>query len=273
MAIFYVDGEYVEDSMATIPLTDLAVLRGYAVFDFLRTYGGKPFCLEQHLQRLQNSASLLNIKCPWSLSFLEEIVNETLLRNDFSEANVRLIITGGKSLDSITPLGESRLIVMVSSVGLYPQEWYKDGAKIITSDVTRYIPGAKSTDYIKAIVALRAASESGAMESIYVNKDNQLLEGTTSNIFFVTDDQIVTPGEGILPGITRQVVITLAKERFNISQRSITREELADCSEAFLTSSNKEVVPIVQIDDVIISSKPGPVTLDVMDLFRQYTKS
>ncbi len=273
MAIFYVDGEFVEDSMAAIPLTDMAVLRGYAVFDFLRTYNGRPFFLDEHIERLQNSASLLFIQCPWSRAIIKDVVHETLRKNGFKESNIRLLITGGDSSDSITPLEKPRLIIMVTPVTAHPKTWYSDGVKIITSDVTRYIPGAKSTNYIKAIVALKRASLGGAIESIYVNEDNQLLEGTTSNIFFVFDDQVVTPKEGILPGITRKAVVELAGEKLELSKRSITRTEMMRCDEAFLTSSTKEIVPVVQIDEISISVKPGPVTRQVMEFFQQYTES
>ncbi len=273
MAIFYVDGDFVEDSKAVIPLDDMAVLRGYAVFDFYRTYGGKPFYQKEHIQRLQNSAALLHIHCRWTIRELKEIVDETLKRNSFEESNVRLLITGGDSSDSITPLDKSRLIVMVTQVTPYPEEWYRDGVKIITSDVTRYVPGAKSTNYIKAIVALRRAGETGAVESIYVNEEGQLLEGTTSNLFMVVEDELITPAEQILPGITRHVVLKLARDTVNPKTRAITRDDLNRCSEAFLTSSTKEIVPVVQIDDTVISERPGPVTAQMMELFQRYTQS
>jgi branched-chain amino acid aminotransferase len=273
MAIFYVDGDYVDDSKAAIPLTDMAVLRGYAVFDFLRSYGGKAFHLDEHLLRLQNSAALLNIQCPWSLADLKRIVSETVKKNDFDEANVRLLITGGDSLDSITPLDKPRLVVMVTPVKPMPSEWYSDGVKIITADVTRYVPGAKSTNYVKAIMSLKGARESGAIESIYVNEFDQLLEGTTSNIFFVIDEELITTEKQILPGITRQVVLKLATGKIDINLRNITRKELNLCSEVFITSSNKEVVPVIEIDGISIGDKPGLLTRQVMGLFRQYTQS
>ncbi|MEE4242536.1 MAG: aminotransferase class IV [Desulfopila sp.] len=273
MALYFVDGQYVEAEAAVLPLTDMAILRGYAVFDFLRTYRGKPFHLEEHLARLQRSAALLHIPFPWSPAYLEEITSELLRRNSFAEANIRFLITGGDSADSITPLLQPRLAVMATEMVPFPSEWYRTGVKVITADVTRYVPGSKSTNYIQAILALRQARADGAIESVYVNEDDQLLEGTTSNIFFVKGTTIVTPKEGILPGITRDVVLRLAQQKFSIEQDRVLRSDLPAFTEAFLTSSNKEVVPVTHIDAIGISSSPGPVTREIMALFRAYTEA
>lgn len=273
MAIFYVDGEYVEEAQAALPLTDMAILRGYAVFDFLRSYNGRPFHLEDHLRRLQNSAGLLHIACPWSTGELADIVQELLIQNGFTETNVRFIITGGDSSDSITPDDRPRLVIMATPLKTFPAEWYSDGVKIITSEVTRYRPESKSTNYIKAIMALRRGRSEGAVESVYVNEDNEVLEGTTSNLFVVDGEKVITPEQGILPGITRDVVIRLASKKFVVERASISRDRLSSYSEMFLTSSNKEVAPVVQVDDIRISDAPGPVTREVMRLFGEYTRN
>ncbi|MDJ0621977.1 MAG: aminotransferase class IV [Desulfocapsaceae bacterium] len=273
MATYYVDGKYVKDSEAALPLSDMAILRGYAVFDFLRTYNGRPFHLEEHLLRLQNSAALLQINFPWNLQDINKIVDELLQKNGFSETNLRFIVTGGDSSDSITPENKPRLIVMASSLKSYPAEWYRNGVKVITTQLTRFRPDSKSTNYIKAILALKNASADGAIDSIYVNENNEMLEGTTTNIFAVKGDTIITPDDGVLPGITREVVINLASRDFKVEKAPLSRDELPLISEAFLTSSNKEVLPIIQIDDQKISPGPGRVTRRVMDLFREYTTS
>jgi len=273
MTIYYVDGEYVDAAEAVLPLTDMAILRGYAVFDFLRTYNGRPFHLGEHLLRLSNSAALLQISCPWSPGDIKNIVEELLQRNSFREVNIRLLITGGDSDDSITPMDNPRLVVMAGQVTPFPAHWYRDGAKIITSEVTRHVPGSKSTNYIQAIMSLKQARQVGAVESIYVNEKNHLLEGTTSNLFVVRGNTVLTPEEGILAGITRDVVLHLAEKEFLVEKTVISRDGLKEYTEAFLTSSNKEVLPVVQVDDTILSKGPGPVTSRIMKLFRHYTDS
>lgn len=271
MGIFYIDGTFVDENEAVLPVTDLAILRGYAVFDFLRTYNGHPFHLEAHLQRLRNSAALIGLRCPWSLEELSDIVGKTLVQNDYPESNIRLLITGGDSEDSISPGQSPRLLVMVRPVIAHPDIWYEEGIKIITARLNRYIHGAKSTDYIRAIVTLKDAEAAGAIESVYVNKDDHVLEGTTSNLFIVRDHTVISPSEDILPGITRDVLIDILKPDFPVELQPVTRQELLDSDEAFITSSTKEVVPVVQVDDQNIADRiPGPVTRKVMELFKNY---
>jgi branched-chain amino acid aminotransferase len=273
MAVYYVDGQYVEAGTAVLPLSDMAILRGYAVFDFLRTYRGKPFHLDDHLKRLRHSAALLHIPFPWSLQYLREVAFELLRQNGYTEANIRFLITGGDSADSITPLDTPRLVVMVTELKPFPLEWYSNGVRVITADVTRHVPGSKSTNYIQAIIALGRARSQGAIESIYVNEKDRLLEGTTSNFFLVRGSTVMTPAEGILPGITRDVVLRLVEGKFPLQQGPLLRSTLSDCTEAFLTSSNKEVVPVTHIDDTVISPSPGPVTQEIMAMFRSYTEN
>lgn len=273
MAVYYVDGEFVPQEEAVLPLGDLAILRGYGVFDFLRTYGGRPFHLDAHIRRLGNSAQLIKLSCPWTQGEISEIVHETLARNDFAEANIRLLITGGDSDDSITPGSKPRLLVMVSAVKEFPDQWYKEGVQIITTDITRYIPGAKSIDYIRAIMALDNARAAGAVESVYVDGKGQVLEGTTSNLFAVLEGRLITPALDILPGVTRDVVLKLTAAEFSPELKMIQKEEILTADELFLTSSNKEVLPVTTVDGTTIGSgRPGAATSRIMELFAGYTK-
>lgn len=273
MAVYYVDGTFVAPEAAVLPVGDLAILRGYGVFDFLRTYGGRPFHLDAHIQRLQNSARLIQLSCPWSHAELVEIVHETMKRNDYNEANIRLLITGGDSDDSITPGSKPRLLVMVTPLKEFPSQWYQDGVRIITSDISRFIPGAKSIDYIRAIIALNNARAAGAVESVYVDGKGQVLEGTTSNLFAVSRGRLVTPAIDVLPGVTRDVVLDLTATEFKPELKMIDRKEILAADELFLSSSNKEVLPVTSVDGVIIGNgRPGVITARIMKLFAGYTK-
>ncbi len=124
MNIYYVDGQFVEEQEAKIPVDDLSVLRGFGIFDFLRTYNGVPFHLEDHLLRLQRSARFIGLQLPKSAAALTEIVHETLARNEHKESNIRIVVTGGISADGITPGHAPRLLVLVSPVTPMPQKWY-----------------------------------------------------------------------------------------------------------------------------------------------------
>jgi branched-chain amino acid aminotransferase len=250
------------------------VLRGYGVFDFLRTYGGRPFHLRDHLERLRHSADQIGLRCPWSVSALAEIVEQTLLRNSHPESNIRIVITGGPSEDFITPGTTPRLLVMVSRLIVMPAEWYTGGIKIITASLERLMPGAKSIDYIPAILALRRAAEENAVEAVYLDGRNHVLEGTTCNLFMFGDGKFITPDRGVLSGITRKVVLGLVESRFPLERRDISLTELLAAEEIFLCSSNKEVAPVVKVDKTVIGDgKPGPNTGKVMSLFAEYTRA
>lgn len=272
MSIYYIDGSFVAAEKAALPVSDLAILRGYGVFDYLRTYGGRPFHLDAHIKRLLNSAQLIGLSFPWNIQDISHIVEATLERNSYQESSIRLLVTGGDSVDSITPGEKPRLLVMVTPVKVFPSQWYEEGVKITTTDITRYVPGAKSIDYIQAILALNSARNTGAVESLYVDSQERVLEGTTSNLFAVINGRLTTPPDDILPGVTRDLVMNITGPVFSPELRDISRTELYTADEAFLTSSNKEILPVSQIDDVVIGiGKPGAFTRKIQQLFRTYT--
>ncbi|HEY9665843.1 MAG TPA: aminotransferase class IV [Coleofasciculaceae cyanobacterium] len=271
--ICYLNGNYVAFDQAYLPLNDLGIVRGYGVFDFLRTYNGVPFKLREHVQRLQNSANLIGLSLPWPTEEIEAIAKNTLERNNFPEANIRIVVTGGSSADFITPMGQPSFMVIITSVSQYPREYYERGIKVITVQTERFLPKSKSLSYISAISALQQAKLNNAVEALYVNQQGQVLEGTTTNLFGFRGNQLITPKEKILKGITRDVVLELAQSRFEIVEKPINYSDLSSYDEAFITSSTKEIMPVVQVDELHISQgKPGENTQVLMHLFHQYTK-
>jgi len=268
MDIYYVDGEYVPADRAVIPVNDLAVLRGLGAFELLRTYGGHPFALAEHLQRLQQSVNKMGLLLPWSTEELIRIVMETLQRNENSghkESNIRIIVTGGSSADFMTHQGQPRLLVLVSEMPTQPEEWYTEGVKVTTMKNRRILPGAKSINYLSATIALKKAHAKGAVESVYVDRDGQVYECTTSNIFMFTGNTLVTPAHRILSGITRGFILEIARRLFQVEERNMALEELLRSDEVFITGTNKGVVPVVQVDESMIGSgRPGPQTVTLM---------
>jgi len=272
--IYYVDGKFVPADEAVIPVTDLAVLRGLGVFDFMRTYAGKPFCLRAHLERLEASTRKIGLPFPWTVDTLAQLVMETLNRNSHKESNVRVIVTGGSSPDFMNPQGNPRLIIMVSPLPEMPAEWYRDGIHIITVTAERALAGAKSINYVQASLALETARQKGAQEAIYTIPQGLVLEGTTSNIFAVTAGRLITPGRGILPGITRQVILDLAQSHFSVKIRDVFLSELLEADEVFICGTNKGIVPVVQVDETVIGSgKPGPKTRLLLQSFPDFVRS
>lgn len=264
--VYYIDGAFVPADTASVPAADLAVTRGYGVFDYFRTYGGRPFHLEAHLSRLAQSAQMLELELPLPLAAIGDAVLEALARSEPGDHGVRIVVTGGDSSDGLLPNGAARLLVLVTPKPQPPAEWFTDGVKIATHRAERYMPEAKTINYIPAILALRRAKASGAVDSIYVDRDGLALEGTTTNLFAFFGDTLVTPGSGILAGVTRQVTLELAEDRYPVEQRDLPLAELLRADEVFITSSTKQVCPVRQIDDHLLGN-PGPRTRELMAAF------
>lgn len=273
MKIFYVDGAFVPSDQAMIPVDDLAVLRGYGVCDIMRTYKGKPYFLDDHILRLENSALKVGLTLPWTHEEIKKIVVQTLDHNpDVEEANIRMVITGGPSQDFFTPAGHPRLIVMVTAIPRLPDSWYTEGVKVMTIFQEREVPDAKVISYISAALALKEAKRLGAVEVLYVNRNQEALEGTTSNLFAFYGKTLVTPGQGVLKGITRKLVLSLGAKFFSIEEKPIPLWTLVQADEVFITGTNKGVVPVVQIDDTRIGNgRPGPHTRQLIQALDQHS--
>lgn len=274
MSIYYINGELVEADSAHIPAADLAVLRGYGAFDFLRTYGGKPFWLEANLARLRQSCAIIELALPYTDAQLTEAVMQTLAANHglADEFNIRLVVTGGISPDNITPTGHSTLMIMVTPLHELPRAWYTDGIKVVTVDIERIFPTSKTTIYTPAIIAQKRAREQGGVEALY-QRDGLILEGTTTNVFAFFNDTLVTPATGVLPGITRRTILEITPAHYKVEVRDLPLSEFFQADEVFITAANKQVVPVRQVDETLFSGgRPGERTQHVMELFRERTQ-
>ena len=267
-AWWYVGGQWVHPDKATISINDVAILRGYSVFESLRTYDRRPFHLDQHLTRLYQSAKLIEMEIPWSSKQIADVVHEIVARNTYQHAAIRLLVTGGESEDGMLPSGKPILVVLITPLGERDMAQFAKGCKLITTKLQRTSPEAKTANYIAAIRALKEAVRRGAADALFVNEREHVLEATRSNFFIFRGDTLITPHRGILMGITRNVVLELARGRFAVEERPIMLEELALADEAFITSSSKEITPVVQIDDLMIrDGKPGTRTNQLEQLF------
>ncbi len=273
MDTYYIDGAFVSENDARISVKDITVLRGYGVFDFLITYHRRPFYLREHVARLENSANEIGLRLQHSNSQICNIVLETVQRNPHhTESNIRIVYTGGISPDGVTPQGNGILMVMVTPKLELPVEWYTEGAAVATVDMERFIPTSKSTNYLNAVFAQQMAKKQGAIEAIYVDRENRVLEGTTTNIFGIRGRTLVTPPDRILPGITRGVILKLVGGKYSAELRHIDKAELSSFDEMFISASNKEIVPVIKVDEMVVGDgRPGRQTLDIMRSFREYT--
>ncbi len=260
-AWWYIDGRWVHPHEATLSINDVAVLRGYSAFESLRTYDRHPFHLAEHLQRLFHSAELIELEIPWSREYITAIVEEAIERNAYKHASIRLLVTGGETEDSIQPVGKPVLAVLITPLPERDMQRFAQGYKLITTNLQRIAPEAKTTNYLAAIRALKEATRRNAADALFVNEQGHVLEATRSNFFIFRGDMLVTPLAGVLIGITRNVVLALARDCFPIEERPILLAELYQADEAFVTSSAREIVPVVQVDDQVIGNgKPGPRT-------------
>lgn len=263
-AWWYIDGEWIHPHEARISVNDIAILRGYSAFESLRTYDRRPFHLDEHLARLYQSAAIIELEIAETREEVAGIVRETIARNEYRHASIRLLVTGGDSEDGVLAVGKPKLLVMLSPLGERDMQRFARGYYLITSRLQREVPEAKTSSYTSAIRALKEAERLGADDALFVNERGHVQEATRSNFFLFRGDTLVTPRSEILLGITRNVVLDLARERFPIEERPILLEELAQADEAFVTSSSKEIVPVVRVDNQIIGGgKPGPRTSEL----------
>ena len=270
--IYYVNGSYVKKENAFIHVNDIGLLRGYAVFDYLKTYHGKPFRLKDHLERLQNSAKYIGLKIPKTNPEIAEICKELLEKNGFAESNIRIVVTGGIGKDSKTK-GEPTLIVTCEPRIVMDASFYIDGIRIKTVTGKRDISISKTCDYISAINYLEIYRNEGFSEVLYV-LGGKIFECTSSNIFIIKGNDLITPSEEILYGITRKVIFETAGPLFKIINKVVMLDEALKADEVFISSTEREIMPVVGIDDKIIGNgKVGEKTKLLRSKFLEYVES
>lgn len=250
---------------------DLGFLRGYGVFDFMVTANGKPFMPDDHWKRLELSAKELGLGIPMDRKKYDQIVQKLISLHKYERRIVRTIITGGISSDGVTPSGKETCLILIEKAVSLPEKIYKNGAKVITVEYLRDCPRAKINNYVTAIKNIKNKKRNGALEILYTY-NGKVLEASTSNFFIIKNGALVTPHENILHGITRKVILMLArKKRYKVIEREVSEKEIYSADEAFLTASNKFVVPVVKINSQKIGDgKVGKHTKVLMEEFAKF---
>ena len=282
----YIDGDFVDKEDANISVFDHGVLYGDGIFEGIRAYNGRVFRLDDHLQRLEESARAILLKLPLPIKEIEKAIIETVRLNGLKEAYIRLVVTrgvGDLGLDMRKCKRGATLFIIADRIELYPEEYYEKGLTLITSTIRQkgldqVTPGVKSLNYLANILARAEASAAGAQEAILLNATGHVSECSGDNIFFVKDGKIFTPptSAGILAGVTRQVVMELAEKRLGnrVIERNFPRYELYSADEVFMTGTGAEVIAGVKIDGRIIGSGAcGPTTRQLIKHFRDYANS
>lgn len=274
--IGYINGLYCKKEELKLSVMDLGLLRGYGVFEYFRTYQKRPFYLLSRLKRLEQSAKTIGISLPKSFEEIEEIIEHLLQFWEEKEATIRVIITGGISVDGLHLPKEPSLMIFLNYLPCYPQEFYQQGIAVLTTSQTRFLPQIKTLFYLPALTLLNEAKQKNAQDILYLNQYQEILEATTSNFFAIADNRlIISKTEDVLPGITRFVIKQLAQKKLmKIEERNLHLSEVDQIQEAFLTSSIREIIPIIKINQTIIHTGiPGPKTQELIKDFKEFVHS
>jgi branched-chain amino acid aminotransferase len=277
----WLNGKLVDREDAKITVFDHGLLYGDGVFEGIRVYNCKVFELDAHIKRLYESAKAIRLTIALSQSELAGAVEETVGANDITDGYVRLVVTRGVGTLGLNPFicKNSCIYIIADSIQLYPEELYEKGMKIISATTVRnhplaIPPQAKTMNYLNNILAKIEALDNNVPEAIMYNHEGYVAEASGDNVLIVKDGIIYTPPSeaGALPGITRSIVIKLAKEEnLQVVEKNLTRFDLYVCDEFFLTGTAAEVIGIVEVDGRMIGdSRPGPITSLLRKKFFEY---
>ncbi|MEC4686150.1 MAG: branched-chain-amino-acid transaminase [Nitrospirota bacterium] len=276
----YIDGKYYDKANAKISVFDHGLLYGDGVFEGLRIYSGKVFRLREHIERLYQSAKAILLEIPMSIEEMQEAVLKTVEINRKENGYIRLIVTRGEGPLGIDPSACERamVIIIVADIQLYPAEYYEDGIEIITASSRRIPsdsldPRIKSLNYLNNIMAKIEAEQAGCLEAVMLNREGSVAECTGDNIFIMKDSELLTPApcHGALDGITRKTVMEIA-ETLGITSRetTLTRYDLYNAEECFMTGTGAEIIAVIKIDGRVIGNgTPGRVTRMLTKRFKQ----
>lgn len=261
---------------ALLSVFDHGFLYGDGIYETMRAYGGKVFRLEEHLRRLERSASLIRLSLP-DKGFLRDAVLGTIAANKLAEAYVRLTVSRGRGPIGLDPdlCPAPTVVVIAERFSEYPDSLYRDGVRLIIAETRRNLPAAlnpriKSLNFLNNILAKIEAKDRGAYEAIMLNADGYLTEGTVSNIFFVNDGVLCTPSPdaGVLDGITREIVINLARSKgIPVKEDLFLPTDLFHASEVFFTNTTSEVMPVSAVE--LFSYPVGELTRELGRLYRE----
>jgi len=280
----YLNGKFVDHTQARVSVFDHGLLYGDGVFEGIRSYDGLIFKLMEHIDRLYESAHTIMLHIPMNRKALAEVVKQSLRVNRLKDAYIRLVVTRGVGDLGLDPrkCRQPTLFVIADKIQLYPKSLYERGLDLITVATQRNVPEAlnpqiKSLNYLNNILGKIEAINAGYEEAILLSASGYVTECTGENIFMVKRKKLLTPPPyiGVLRGITRKTVMELALGmNLQVREEMLTRHDLFNAEEVFLTGTAAEIVPIVKIDGRVIGQgRPGPVTKQLQEAFRKVTKT
>ncbi|MFL6504631.1 MAG: branched-chain-amino-acid transaminase [Candidatus Udaeobacter sp.] len=282
-AKIYIDGKFYSEADAKVSVFDHGLLYGDGIFEGIRFYNGRVFRLEQHLERLWNSARSICLEIPTTRQEMTEALLETIRQNHLRDGYIRLVVTRGVGNLGLNPeqCKNPSVIIIVATIALYHEDFYRKGLSIVTvatrrSNPASLNPAVKSLNYLNNVMARIEANLASADEALMLNDAGNVAECTADNVFIIKHGQIFTPPitAGALQGITRSVVFDIGGEfGHKVVEADFTRHDIFVADECFLTGTAAEIVPVVKADGRIIGNgKPGPITTRIVARFREMTQ-
>ena len=279
----YIDGQFLPESEAKVSVFDHGLLYGDGVFEGIRFYNGRVFRLEEHHDRLWDSARSICLEIPMSKEEMTEALLETIRQNGLRDGYIRQIVTRGVGNLGLNPVQckKPSVIIIAATIALYPEEVYRSGLTIVTCATRRagaavLNPAVKSLNYLNNVMARIEANLAGADEALMLNDVGNVAECTADNVFIIKKGQIFTPpiSAGALRGITRAVVFEIAEELgIKITETDITRHDVFVADECFLTGTAAEVIPVIKADGRMIGTgKPGAISTRMIARFRELVR-
>jgi branched-chain amino acid aminotransferase len=252
-----INGQLVPAADATIGISDLALQRGYGIFDFFKIINNRPVFLDDHLDRFNRSVEAMHLTVKYGREELKQFIFALIERNDPGDSGIKMLLTGGYSHDGFTMMGSN--LILIQSPLVVPSRIKSSGIRIITHQHLRQMPTIKTIDYLMAVWLQPTLKKQSADDVLY-HYNGIISECPRANIFIVTrQDKILTPATNILKGVTRKQLLSFSN--FNITEADITLEELYDAKEVFITSSTKNVLPVREVDHVLINDgRVGEIT-------------
>lgn len=255
----FINGTYMEAAQASLLITDLAIQRGYGIFDFFKTIGGKAVFLSDHLERFFHSAAKMHLNPGYTPTELEAILMTLIEKNNIPDSGIKITLTGGYSADGYA-LGKPNLVItqqpLTISLAMDPK-----GISLATYSHQRQLSEVKTLDYLMAIWLQPFIKEQHADDVLYQH-DGLIKECPRANFFIVTkDNELITAKSNVLKGIIRKNILKLEHPDFKITERDFTMSDLQNAKEAFITSTTKHIMPVISIDGAYFSDgKPGEIT-------------
>ncbi|HYR58610.1 MAG TPA: branched-chain-amino-acid transaminase [Chthoniobacteraceae bacterium] len=280
----YIDGEFYSEANAKVSVFDHGLLYGDGIFEGIRFYNGRVFKLDEHLARLWDSARAIALNIPMTVQEMETATLETIRRNKLRDGYIRLLVTRGKGNLGLSPdrCPKASVVIIASTIALYPKEAYDRGLVVVTAGTRRpssaaLSPAVKSLNYLNNIMAKIEANIAKADEGLMLNEQGYVAECTGDNVFIVKRGELYTPPiyAGSLCGITWQAVIDIAAGLgLKVHIQELTRYDLYVADEFFLTGTAAEVIAAVKLDNRPIGDgKPGPITNHIIARFRELTQT